>query len=162
MEPRNVSLLCACGCVCVFSRVSPVFVGARVRSCACTRARNGPGEGSGLVPRWGPGGPRARRRKRHQNQGVIRAARRGRVRGKGGATFCTSAGHAGVERWARLFDIRGSTPFAPLRSIRTIYTWVYPSLPPPFSPCSAAFDQISVTAVSFQDDGEGRAPLTLA
>jgi len=114
-----------CVCVCVCSRVSPVD--AWVRACARVRARAHRmvrERETDWVPRWGPGGPRARERKRHQDQGYSGGAK-GCVRGEGGATFCTSAGHAGVERWARLFDIRGSTPSDPHRSIRTIYTWIY-------------------------------------
>lgn len=144
-------------CVCVFAREPSACrcVGARVRPCACTRARNGPGEGSGLVPRWGPGGPRARRRKRHQDQRVIRAARRGRIRGEGGATFCRPCRRG---KMGTIIRHQGVHPFrsSPFHSY-DIYLGISVS---PSSPCPAAFDQISVTAVSFQD--EGRVPLTLA
>lgn len=142
MEPRNVSPLWACGCVCVCSRVSPVLVSAWARACArvsAARALNGLGEGGGLVPRWGPEGPRARGRKRHQDQEVIRAARKGRVRGEGGATFCTSTDHA-MPAWkdGHDYSTSGVHPFrfSPLHSYNiylgiSVSTFSLLPMPPP-------------------------------
>lgn len=95
-EPRNISPLRLCVCmyvyVCKLSACRDAWVSAR--------ARSKPREGSGLV-----GIRRARAVVHEEGRNTrTRGLYRRRICGEGGATFCTSTG---VERWARLFDIRG-------------------------------------------------------
>jgi len=109
--------------------------GARGRSCAarapvCGRATaremTREREGSGLEPGWRGRRARAdvhgRRRDAGRRRRELRAgaAKVDAFAEKVGPPFAPPRWHGWQrgERWARLFDIRGPTPFAPLCSIR--------------------------------------------
>lgn len=159
MEPRNVSPLWACGCVRVFARESSTCecVGARVRPCECSARAKRSGRGRRIGTQVGSGGPACTRKEETSGPRGYGRRERDAFEEKVGPPFAPPpAMPCRRGKMGTIIRHQGSTPFAPLRSIRTIYTWVYQSLPSPsflyvyLLPSSpVVFDHISVTAVSF-------------
>lgn len=150
--------------MCVFARESNALVRGCARAPVCVHARaKRPGRGKRIGTQVGSGGPACTRKEETPGPGGY----------TGGAKGTRSR-----RRWGHLLHLRrpcrrgkmgtiirhqGVHPFrsSPLHSY-DIYLNISASLSSLFSLCPPAFDQISVTAVSFQNDGEGRAPFVLA
>jgi len=154
-------------CTCRYRGVRGRSCTARAPVCVRATAREMTREREGKwVRTWmeGPEGPRGRARAKKRCRTSEKGVARGGCEGgafaeKVGPPFAPPRwyGQRG-ERWARLFDIRGPTPFAVLCSIRcAIYPDSRVSLSLRVSSSSQPrVDQISVTAVSFPENGEGR------